>query len=198
MQSGRIALCTDKPPGKTDIRLLGFDDSHITGNKAYSGALIDTRLQMQSFEVAWERNLIPYLEHWKFHKRDQDLKGSFLDYLAFSEDNNNDKLYIELKSAVERGEDDFAMYPDCPSLRGQRHVRHLTEYKREGGNSMIVFISALPGAKAFTPNTEKDPEMGSLLKKAKLAEVDIRAVSMALDIETGQIKLINPDLPVFI
>jgi len=58
------------------------------------------------------------------------------------------------------------MYPDCPSLRGQRHVKDLIDYVKKGGKGMIVFIAALPNVIAFKPNKKGDIKIHELLKKS--------------------------------
>ena len=204
MHTGQIAYITSKPIGKTDFRLFAFHDNHVDSNLA---ALVDTRFQMQSFEIAWQRGLIPWLNsNWQMKSRDYNLYGSRIDYLAIPSEENkfekisnssdcpacpsnaDDRLYIEVKSAAERGIDNmknFAMYPDCPSTRGQRHIKHLTKYQNANGKSAIVFVCALPSITAFIPNKIKDPQMMPLLYKAAEDGVCLRAISIHFEPETG-------------
>lgn len=228
MNKGQVVYCTSKPKGKTDFRLFAFEDNSVDGDVA---ALVDTRYQMQSFEVAWQRGLISWLNGWQMKSRDSDLYGSKIDYLAIPSgeikqkyysqftishpnmkiiaqnscpaypSDENDKLYIEIKSAAERGINqmtNFAMYPDCPSLRGQKHIKHLTQYKNENGNSAIVFMCAIPKIDAFTPNALKDPQMMPLIKEAVDCGVCFRAINIYFDSKSGYIKLANPDIPVMV
>ena len=88
------------------------------------------------------------------------------------------------------------MYPDCPTPRGQRHIRTLSAYALQGGKAAICFIAALEGVSAFCPSIDGDPVVASLLKEAFRAQVEIRAISLCFE---GQgIRLSKPDLPVLI
>jgi len=75
-------------------------------------------------------------------------------------------LYLEIKSAVLRGNKVYAMYPDCPSVRGRRHIREIIDYVKRGGLGGLLFIVALPYATAFRSHSEGDPEISKLLKEA--------------------------------
>ncbi|MEM1632317.1 MAG: DNA/RNA nuclease SfsA, partial [Thermofilum sp.] len=102
-----------------------------------------------------------------------------------------------LKSAVLR-EGPYAMYPDCPTLRGRRHIRELTELARSGWRALIVFIAAAPGVSAFKPYERGDPEVARLLRQAKESGVLLRAVSMHYDPALSAVVLDNPSLQVLV
>ncbi len=183
---GRTAACLPTQ-GKTDYRLFAVKD-HV------GWAMIDTQFQMRAFEKAAEGNDIPWLQRWRLVKRNPRLGESVLDYL-FTDEEGTDKLYLETKSAVLRNRTD-AMYPDCPTVRGQRHIRTLTEYARQGGKAAICFITALEGVTAFRPSIEGDPVVATLLDEAVPAQVQIRASSFCFD--GSGIRLVDADLPVII
>ncbi len=88
------------------------------------------------------------------------------------------------------------MYPDCPSARGRRHIRGLTEHARTGGNAIILFIAALPGVKAFKPYRAGDPELYELLLEAEELGVVVKALNIIYDTGISTIRLIDADLPV--
>jgi sugar fermentation stimulation protein A len=136
-------------------------------------ALIDTNLQMKAFENALERNLINFLKGAKIIKRNPRYKDSLFDYLVQKENKN---YFLELKSAVLR-KDNLAMYPDCPTERGRRHIKRMIELKDKG---MIIFICALPNVQFFTPYDEGDSEIRKLLKLAKKNGVKIKALKFSL------------------
>ncbi len=182
------ALLTTKNPGKTDFRLVGFHDRG-------SGALTDTNFQMKVFGIAWQRGLIPWLADFEYAGINAPLGGnSLIDYLGRAKDGKD--LYLEAKSATEHGEGTFSMYPDCPSTRGQKHIKELTERAKKGGRAGIVFFCALPGVTAFTPNDKGDPTIRPLLKEARKAGVDIHAIGMELSPDTGEILLRDTELGV--
>ncbi|WP_461864302.1 DNA/RNA nuclease SfsA, partial [Thermococcus sp.] len=101
------------------------------------------------------------------------------------------------KSAVlrsgEKGE--YAMYPDCPSLRGQKHIRELIRLRGEGKRAMIFFVGALPGVKRFRPHAGGDPKIAELLNEARDRGVEIHALSLAL-LPDGRVVLERPSLEI--
>ena len=182
---GRKAACLPAAGGKTAYRLFA-----IRAKTAW--ALIDTQFQMRAFEQALGRGKIPWLSSWQLQKRNPRLGESVLDYV-FTDEKGPGELYLEVKSAVLR-RGSYAMYPDCPTLRGQRHIRTLIDHARRGQRAAICFMAAFKGAAAFRPYASGDPVIAALLKEARGAGVEIRAVSMHFD---GKgIQLDNPDLPV--
>lgn len=182
---GKTGYCLKRErPGKTGYRLVAIED-------AGAGALIDTNLQMKSFEVALEKSYISWLKGYRIVKRNPKINRSMLDYLLAKDDK---EIYLEIKSAVLR-KGDLASYPDCPSERGRRHIRELIEIAGEKA-AMILFISGLRGVKGFIPNDDADPEIRHLLRKAKKKDVEIKALSMFLDTATGYVVLENPDLEI--
>jgi sugar fermentation stimulation protein A len=183
---GGVAACLSSH-GKTDYRLFAVKESE-------GWALIDTQLQMRAFEKAVEAGSIPWLRQWHLVRRNPRLGESVLDYL-FTDERGTVDFYLEAKSAVLR-KATYAMYPDCPTLRGQRHIRTLSEYALQGGKAAVCFIAALEGVSAFRPNIDGDPVVASLLKEAFRAQVEIRAISLCFE-EQG-IRLSKPDLPVMI
>jgi sugar fermentation stimulation protein A len=186
LNQGRVAYCLPKEnPGKTDFLLLAIQDGD-------AAALIDTRLQMQAFERVVGMGLIPWLKGWRIIKRNARLGTSLIDYLLES---NGKAIYLEVKSAVLR-DGKYAMYPDCPSLRGQKHVRELADHVKHGGEAIILFIAALPDVTAFKPCRTGDPTLCKLLAKAKRAGVRLKAVQMIYEPADGTIRLINGDLRV--
>ena len=103
------------------------------------------------------------------------------------------KIYLEVKSAVLR-DGDFAMYPDCPSARGRKHIQELTKHAAHAGRAYIVFIAALPAVQAFQPNRLGDAALPALLVAAHKAGVEIRSVGMHYCPESHSIDLFDPDL----
>jgi sugar fermentation stimulation protein len=86
-------------------------------------SIIDTSLQMKCFEIALEKGYISWLKGAKILKRNHRINTSLIDYLI---ERKNKKYLIEVKSAVMRYKN-FAMYPDCPSIRGQKHIKGLID-----------------------------------------------------------------------
>jgi len=182
---GKTGYCLKRErPEKTGYRLVAIED-------AGAGALIDTNLQMKSFEVALEKGYIPWLKGYRIVKRNPRINRSMLDYLLVKD---SKEIYLEIKSAVLR-KGNMASYPDCPSERGKRHIRELIEIAGEKG-AMILFISDLRGVKGFIPNDDDDPEIGYLLGVASEKNVEIKSISMYLDLSSDSIILESSNMKV--
>lgn len=181
---GKRAFCLkSKGNGKTDCRLFAISD----GEK---GAIIDTQLQMKAFEKAREEKLLPWLRGYRFVKRNAPLGNSRIDYLL---KDANSRLYLEVKSAVLR-DGNWALYPDCPTLRGQKHIRELTAHAAAGGKACILFIAALPRIDGFKPYKTGDPKLYELLRAARAQGVVIRSLSLHYDPLNKSIDLYHSDL----
>jgi len=186
MVPGRRAFCLPKTGGKTDFILLAFED---LGGR---GAIIDTRTQAKAFERAVELELVPWLSGCRIKRREVRVGKSRLDYLFECPDG---EIYAEMKSAVLRGGNrgEYAMYPDCPSTRGQKHIRELINLRKAGKKAMIFFIGAMPGVEGFRPYEEGDPEIARLLREAEKAGVEIHGLSISL-LPRGKVILEKPRL----
>lgn len=172
-----------KIPQKTKYRL-----SFVKEDKN-SASIIDTNLQMKCFEIGLEKGLISWLKGAKILKRNYRLGNSLIDYLI---QRKNKKYYLEIKSAVMK-ENYFAMYPDCPSLRGQKHIKELINHPK---NSIILFIAGMKNIKAFKPNKNADEKIYELLKIAKNKGVQIKAIQIYLDLKSKNIVLVTNNLKV--
>ena len=170
---------------KTNCRLFAVKEKDLA-------AIIDTQLQMKTLEEIVTLSLTPWSRGCRIIRRNPRLGSSILDYLLKC---GGEKVYLEVKSAVLRN-GRYATYPDCPSLRGRRHIRELTSHVKNGGKGTILFIAALPDVEAFKPNSSADPEISQLLMEAREAGVDIQALELYYNPIDSFIYLSKPDLPV--
>lgn len=183
---GRKAFCLPRQGvGRTSYRLFAIEEGGL-------GALIDTQFQMRAFEQCLERKALPWLPDPCIWKRNARLNRSVIDYRLQC---GADEIYLEVKSAVLR-QGRYAMYPDCPSTRGRRHIQELTARVQRGGKASIVFVAALPGVECFRPNHPADAELATLLAQAHRAGVEVRSVGMFYAPQSGTVVLFNADLPV--
>ncbi len=186
LEPGRAAFCLRRQsPGKTTHRLFAIRDGTL-------GALIDTQFQMRAFESCVMEDLLPWLPGCQRFKRNVRLGTSLIDYRM---ECATGQVYVEVKSAALR-QGRYASYPDCPSLRGRKHVRELLEHAARGGKAHIVFIAALPGAGGFIPNPSADAPLSALLAAASRSGVDIRSIGMYYHHRKCSIDLFDPDLPI--
>ncbi len=186
LEQGRQAFCTShRGTGKTDYSLFAVRDGELS-------AIIDTQLQMRAFEAAVKKESIPWLRGFSIMRRNARLQDSLIDYLLAYDDR---EFYLEVKSAVMR-DNHYAMYPDCPTARGRKHIAALTAYVRKGGESALLFIAALPEITAFKPNKEADRELFQLLTMAHKSGVMLKAINLVYRSQDSYVYLSSPDLPV--
>lgn len=183
LYGGSRILCTRIEGRKTKLRVIG---SYVDGDM---WTLIDTKMQERAFVASVEKNLIEWLEGYKVYKRDVEIKGTKIDFLLRRSDR---EALVELKSAVYFHSSDMsARYPDTISLRGRRHIEILSEL--EGRDRYLVFIAGHPLARIFGPSSV-DPLLPSLLRKASMAGIYIKAIKFYID--NNSIVLSDPNLPV--
>lgn len=183
---GKAGFCTRNGHSlKTAYRLFAIREGDL-------GAIIDTQLQMRAFEKAVAHGLVPWLDGCAVIKRNARLGSSLIDYLLQCGEKD---VYLEVKSAVLR-EGRYAMYPDCPTARGRKHIRELTAHRAAGGVAVVLFIAALPGVEAFKPSRAGDPELCDLLEQARAVGVDVRAIALHYDPRDSRVYLHHGDLPV--
>ena len=132
MVKERKAFCIPKQGGKTESILIGFDE----GGKR---VIIDARTQAKAFEKAVEMGLITWLKNCRIKRKEVKIGSSSLDYLL---ECNGEEILVEMKSVVLR-EEDYAMHPDCLSLRREAYKRaYASERKRQKSNDSLHRCSA--------------------------------------------------------
>ncbi len=190
LEKDRLGLVVPIKGRKLRYRLVGIDMGDYY-------ALIDTRLQNIVFEYLVDDGLIPWLDEFKIVKRNPRVNDSMLDYLLINE--RGEEILVETKSAVLLDESGAAMYPDCPSERGRRHIREIIELIRGGINAMLIFIAGLRGVRCFKPYKKGDPVIFDLLTflYKRVSKSAIKSLSIYID-RDGFIVLDNPDLSICI
>jgi len=189
MAEGRVAYCLKAYGGKTRHRLFAVD----VGDGL--AAIVDTRIQMRLFEKAASKGLIHWLGKHRIVKRNCRLGRSLIDYLI---ELDGRLAYLEVKSAVLRDGEGYALYPDCPTIRGRRHIMDIIKHAEEGGLGIIVFIAALPNINGFKPNPRGDGEIPKLLLKAYETGCVLKAMSAYYDRRSSSFYLDSPDIPVLL
>ena len=100
---------------------------------------------------------------------------------------NGQQMLIEIKS-VNLVEDSHAMFPDAPTIRGNRHIRELIEAQSVGLKAGIVFIIQRPDASTFSPHWGMDPAFSESLLLAKKNGLFIKAYNCCVDQRIIEIK----------
>lgn len=72
--------------------------------------------------------------------------------------------------------DNVGCFPDAPTERGVKHLRHLTRAVQEGYRAAVLFIIQMEGITAIRPNDATHPAFGDALRQAAAAGVELWAV----------------------
>ena len=76
--------------------------------------------------------------------------------------------------------DNVGYFPDAPTERGVKHIRHLIRATEEGYRAAILFIIQMEGVAAIRPNDTTHPAFGAALRDAANAGVEIWAVDCSV------------------
>ncbi len=78
---------------------------------------------------------------------------------------------LEVKG-VTLEKENVALFPDAPTLRGAKHLRHLAAFP---GRSAVMFVIQMEGVSLFRPNDGTDPAFAAALRDAAASGVEILA-----------------------
>lgn len=140
---------------------------------------LDSRLPPGLFVEAYHRGLVPELGGGCEMLREVRVGGSRLDLLA---ECDTGPWLVETKSCtlVEEG---AGLFPDAPTLRGQRHLRELAEQSRAGWRCAVAFVVQRSDAETVGPNDRTDPEFGRALREAAASGVLLLALVCEVSFE---------------
>ena len=110
--------------------------------------------------------------------------GSRFDF-AFTKDGR--PCYLEVKGCTLET-DGVCAFPDAPTERGTKHLRHLTQLAKEGHGAWVLFVIQMEDVKYLHPNDTTDPAFGQALRAAREAGVQILAMDCAVTPETMVIR----------
>lgn len=95
--------------------------------------------------------------------------------LDFAMEQDGETWFVEVKGCtLER--DNVGYFPDAPTDRGVKHLRHLIRAVEEGYKAAVLFIIQMEGVAAIRPNDETHPAFGDALRQAAKSGVEIWAV----------------------
>lgn len=86
-------------------------------------------------------------------------------------------------------------FPDALTLRGQKHLRELSQLTAQGYECWIIFIVQMEGMKYLKPNRDNDPDFAEELERAKTAGVKIAALECAV---SDDCMTVTREIPVII
>jgi sugar fermentation stimulation protein A len=104
------------------------------------------------------------------------------------------KTLVEVKSCT-LVEEETAMFPDAPSLRGTRHIEELLRLGNAGlYRGMVLFVVANPDARRLVPGIHTDPAFAEAAARAS-GTIRFHAASISCS-ASGEAELSDADLPV--
>ena len=163
LPGGRVILDRAAAPGrKTEWDLV----SVYKGQELFN---IDSRTPNR---IAAENMaaLFPGVKRWRGEAVSGDSR------LDFWLETSGGEGYLETKG-VTLEENGIFYFPDAPTLRGTKHLRHLTALAEAGVGAAVLFVAQAEFAEGFRPNAKNDPLFAGALLAAAGAGVDIRCVS---------------------
>ena len=80
--------------------------------------------------------------------------------------------------------DNVGYFPDAPTDRGVKHLRHLAEAVKQGYKAALLFIIQMEGVTAIRPNDTTHPAFGEAMRAAAQAGVELWAVDCTVSPDT--------------
>ncbi|WP_163325086.1 DNA/RNA nuclease SfsA [Draconibacterium mangrovi] len=112
---------------------------------------------------------IPGFDEFTIVKREVKFGDSRFDVYA---ENDQEKCFVEVKN-VSMKLNEYALFPDAVTTRGQKHLKTLIDVKNQGMRAVMLYIIQRSDVQLFAPAKEIDPTYARLLKQAHTAGVEI-------------------------
>ena len=87
----------------------------------------------------------------------------------------DNEWFVEVKGCTLEV-DNIGYFPDAPTERGVKHLRHLIRAVENGYNAAVLFIIQMERVTAIRPNDTTHPAFGEALRDAAAAGVEVWAV----------------------
>ena len=132
---------------------------------------IDSQLPNRLVKEALENKLIFPNEKWERIQSEASCGESRFDFALHG---RTGIRWVEVKG-VTLEQEGWGYFPDAPTSRGTRHVRHLQRLVEEGEEAAVIFVIQNAWAKGITPHQEKDPAFAHAVWEANQAGVQFFA-----------------------
>ncbi len=162
---------------RTRFTLVGVRHQRPSGN---TWVCIDTGLANRLASLLLQGRRVPGLNHLSQVHAEVTVGDSRLDFRLESGDGQCG--WAEVK-CVTLAVGDQARFPDAPTVRGAKHLRHLTQVAQEGGTAAVLFVVQRDDVSTFAPNLEQDAVFATALGEAAQAGVLVHAVSCIMNAE---------------
>ena len=172
LPAGAAVWCevAQNPARKTKFDLITVEKGHRLINMDSQAPNIAAKEWLLAGGLGQIENLRPETVHG----------GSRFDF-SFTKDGR--PCLLEVKG-VTLENDGICAFPDAPTERGARHLRHLAQAAQEGFGAYVLFVIQMPDVKYLYPNDATDPDFGAALRQAKAAGVQVLAMDCRVEIDT--------------
>jgi sugar fermentation stimulation protein A len=136
---------------------------------------INTGLPNRLVAEALESGVIAELAGYTSVRREVAFgeEGSRVDLVLEGE--GREPCYVEVKNVTAAAKRGVALFPDCVSDRGARHLRELARLKRQGMRPVQVYCVQRGDVREVRPADVIDPVCGQTLREAMRAGVEVLA-----------------------
>lgn len=132
---------------------------------------IDSQLPNRLVKEALEAGLIFPNENWVRIQAEAKNGDSRFDFALHREGMTR---WVEVKGVtLERN--GWGYFPDAPTARGTRHIKHLQSLVEAGEEASVLFVIQNALAKGITPNQERDPAFARAVWEAAKTGVNFSA-----------------------
>ena len=182
MVPGKQVFIRDNPGPhrKTSFDMIGVyhDDVLIS---------LDSNLPNRFTRYLLETNGLEQFSGYSNVKPEPRAYGGRFDFLLEGE---GKRTYIEVKSCT-LIVNKRVLFPDAPTIRGARHMRHLASALSNGDvdDAAVIFVIQRPDGEIFSPHDGNDPEFGNALRYAH--ECGVRIIPLLTEVIDWNLKLLR-------
>ena len=97
--------------------------------------------------------------------------------------------FLEVKG-VTLETDGICAFPDAPTERGAKHLRHLAQAAKDGYGAWVLFVIQMTDVHYLHPNDTTDPAFGKALREA--AEAGVKILAMDCRVTESTMEIQNP------
>ena len=101
----------------------------------------------------------------------------------FAIENGDEQWFVEVKGCTLEI-DNVGYFPDAPTQRGVKHLRHLIRAAEEGYRAAVLFVIQMEGIAAIRPNDTTHPAFGETLREAAKSGVEVWATDCTVTPDT--------------
>jgi sugar fermentation stimulation protein A len=181
-----LKKAADNPKRKTKFDVIGVFKDNLW-------VLINSGFHSDLAAELIESGLIEEFKGYSIEKREYTFGKSRLDFLLKPIDDSIPdvkKMLVEVKGCT-LVEEEWARFPDAPTIRGKKHVEELISALDKGFESSVLFLILKEDAKVFSPNKDTDPDFSMALKEAQEKGVNIIPFVFETQNKNGNL-IINP------